>query len=197
MKNGKTNLAGIDYSTTSPSICIKVDDNWDIHFLTNKAGLTQEEYWSKPFLFFGSYLPKNDYFSDPIGKYKFISSWALDVLDNYDVENVCLEDYAYAATGRVFNIGENTGILKFRMQVRDIEFITVAPTEVKKYATGKGNANKELMLSSFITQTGVDLRDVIGYTGENPISDIVDSFYICNFFRAQMESASIDNQYRS
>ena len=184
----RVNIAGIDYSTTSPSICIKLDGNSDIHFLTEKTGLTQEEFWSEPFLFFGSYLPKNTYFHDPIGKYKYISSWAMDVLNSYDVENVCLEDYAYAATGRVFNIGENTGILKYRMQARDIYWTTVAPTEVKKYATGKGNAGKELMLSNFITQTGVDLRNVMGYAGSNPISDIVDSYFICNFYNDQMES---------
>ena len=184
----KNNLADIDYSMTSPSICIKVGDNWDIHFLKNKQGLTREEFWSKPFLFYESFLPNNKYFWNDTDKYQYIASWAIDVLDSYDVNDVCLEDYAYAATGRVFHIGENTGILKYKLSARDINWDTVAPTEVKKYATGKGNAGKELMLSNFITQTGVDLRDVMGYAGSNPISDIVDSFYICNRYNDQMES---------
>ena len=93
-----------------------------------------------------------------------------------------LEDYAYAATGRVFNIGENTGILKYRLARSDINIYTVTPNEVKKFATGKGNANKELMLSNFITQTGVDVREIMDYAGENPISDIVDSYYICKYY---------------
>ena len=88
------NIAGIDYSTTSPAICIKVQDNWDIHFLTSKKTVV-DEYWHSPFLFFGHTLPKIDV---PIARYRYISSWAVDVIESYDVCAVLLEDYAYAAT---------------------------------------------------------------------------------------------------
>ena len=58
MKNGMTspNLVGIDYSTTSPAICVRVNDKWDIHFLTDKKQLA-DEYWHDPFLFYGQTLP--------------------------------------------------------------------------------------------------------------------------------------------
>ena len=172
-----SNIAGIDYSTTSPSICIKVGDSWDIHFLTLKKTLA-DEYWHQPFLFFGHSLPN---IPVTISRYKYISSWAMDVIKSYDVSAVIIEDYAYAATGRVFNIGENTGILKYRLLHKDIPFYEVPPTVIKKYATGKGNAKKEMMLSNFITTTGVNIHDVMNYAGDNPISDIVDSFFICEY----------------
>ena len=172
-----SNIAGIDYSTTSPSICVKVGDSWDIHFLTLKKTLA-DEYWHQPFLFFGHSLPN---IPVTISRYKYISSWAMDVIKSYDVSAVIIEDYAYAATGRVFNIGENTGILKYRLLHRDIPFYEVPPTVIKKYATGKGNAKKEMMLSNFITTTGVNIHDVMNYAGDNPISDIVDSFFICEY----------------
>ncbi len=172
-----SNIAGIDYSTTSPSICVKVGDSWDIHFLTLKKTLA-DEYWHQPFLFFGHSLPN---IPITISRYKYISSWAMDVIKSYDVNAVILEDYAYAATGRVFNIGENTGILKYRLLHKDIPFYEVPPTVIKKYATGKGNAKKEMMLSNFITTTGVNIHDVMNYAGDNPISDIVDSFFICEY----------------
>lgn len=172
-----SNIAGIDYSTTSPSICVKVGDSWDIHFLTLKKTLA-DEYWHQPFLFFGHSLPN---IPVTISRYKYISSWAMDVIKSYDVSAVILEDYAYAATGRVFNIGENTGILKYRLLHKDIPFYEVPPTVIKKYATGKGNAKKEMMLSNFITTTGVNIHDVMNYAGDNPISDIVDSFFICEY----------------
>ena len=38
------------------------------------------------------------------------------------------------------------------------------------------------MLSNFIKQTGVDVREIMDYAGENPISDIVDSYYICKYY---------------
>ena len=172
-----SNIAGIDYSTTSPSICVKVGDSWDIHFLTLKKTLA-DEYWHQPFLFFGHSLPN---IPVTISRYKYISSWAMDVIKSYDVSAVIIEDYAYAATGRVFNIGENTGILKYRLLHKDIPFYEVPPTVIKKYATGKGNAKKDMMLSNFITTTGVNIHDVMNYAGDNPISDIVDSFFICEY----------------
>ena len=37
------------------------------------------------------------------------------------------------------------------------------------------------MLSNFITSTGCDVREVLNYAGENPVSDIVDSYFICEY----------------
>ena len=179
MNNGmmNVNIVGIDYSTTSPAICVKVNDKWDIHYLTQKKRLA-DEYRHDPFLFYGGFLPK---IQVPIARYRYISSLAIDVMDYYDVAAVFIEDYAYAATGRVFNIGENTGILKNRLTRKDIPFYEIPPTVVKKYATGRGNANKELMLANFITTTGIDIKDIMDHTGDNPISDIVDSYFVCEY----------------
>ena len=177
METTKTNIVGIDYSTTSPSICVRVRDNWDIHYLTTKQTVVDEN-WVSPFLFFGHKLPK---IQDETVRYKYISSWAVDVIDSYDAEAVFLEDYAFAATGKVFHIGENTGILKYRLLMKDIPVFTIAPTVIKKFATGKGNAKKDMMLSNFITSTGCDVRQVLDYAGDNPISDIVDSYFICEY----------------
>ena len=38
------------------------------------------------------------------------------------VQCVYLEDYAFAATGRVFDIAENTGILKHQLRVNEFKF---------------------------------------------------------------------------
>ena len=58
---------------------------------------------------------------------------------------VALEDYAFAAKGRVFHIAENTGILKYKLFQQGIPLETISPSAVKKNATGKGNADKEMM----------------------------------------------------
>jgi len=54
---------------------------------------------------------------------------------------------------------------------------------IKKYATDKGNANKELMVEAFERETKVDIREKCGIINKqwNPISDIVDSYYIAKF----------------
>lgn len=174
-----SNVIGIDYSTTSPAITIKVTNqtfvDYDIYYLTSKKKsihiIDHEQ-----FIFRGSLLPE----LSGIERYVYISSWAMEIIDTYETDKIILEDYAYAATGRVFNIGENTGILKYRLRNK-ANIISVAPTEVKKFATGKGNAGKSDMLDAFIKQTNVDPRDILEYYGENPISDIVDSYFMCNY----------------
>ena len=58
----------------------------------------------------------------------------------------------------------------------------VPPTTIKKFATGKGNADKTMMHKSFIEETGIDLKTTITPDKkevDNPVSDIVDSYYIC------------------
>jgi hypothetical protein len=58
----------------------------------------------------------------------------------------------------------------------------IPPSEVKKYATTKGNADKNLMYSAWIADTGIDLKGLLTPKKQDsgsPVSDIVDSFYIC------------------
>ena len=54
----------------------------------------------------------------------------------------------------------------------------VQPTVIKKYATGKGNSNKEAMLEAWKTEPGT--FDLVQETG-NPASDIVDSYFLCKY----------------
>ena len=37
------------------------------------------------------------------------------------------------------------------------------------------------MLSNFITRTGIDIQTVMDHTGDNPISDIVDSYFVLEY----------------
>ena len=60
-----------------------------------------------------------------------------------------------------------------------IDYETVVPSVVKKGATGKGNADKDMMYESFSKETNTDLKKVFDTVKvTNPISDIVDSYYI-------------------
>ena len=106
-----------------------------------------------------------------------ISEWAMSILERFKVTYVCLEGYSMGQKGTVFNIGENTGLLKQKMWQKNIKYCTPAPTAVKKYFTGKGNAKKEQMYECFLEMTGVDLVKILNQTpNKNPISDIVDSY---------------------
>jgi hypothetical protein len=175
-------IAGVDYSMTSPAVCV-YDGGKDfdfqkcrIYYYTTKPKYAVQKlgYQLNGFL---ANPPK-----DPMGRYEYISGWALPHILSSDY--VCIEDYAYGAKGQVFNIGENTGILKYRMWREKKKHSTVAPTQVKKFATGKGNANKEAMHEAFLEETGINLMAVYKAKGEkiiNPVSDIVDAYYVCKY----------------
>ena len=173
-------IVGIDYSLNSPAICIAGDEfNFDkcsFHFLTSK-----KKHIGK----FGKNIfgyEIKDY-KTPIERFTNISTWALDIIHKHktDTAKVFIEGYSFGSKGQaVFQIAENCGILKYRLQLSpSILYDTVVPSVVKKYASGKGNADKQLMYDSFKEHTKQDLLKMFDMGKlNNPVTDIVDSYYI-------------------
>ena len=173
-------IVGIDYSLNSPAICI-ADDNFDFkkcsfHFLTGK-----KKHIGK----FGKNIFGYEYkdYNTPIERFTNISIWALDVIhkNKSNTAKVFIEGYSFGSKGQaVFQIAENCGILKYRLQMSPtILYDTIVPSVVKKYASGKGNADKQLMYDSFKEHTKKDLMKIFDMqTLNNPVTDIVDSYYI-------------------
>jgi Holliday junction resolvasome RuvABC endonuclease subunit len=96
---------------------------------------------------------------------------------------IMIEDYSFGSKGRVFNLAENCGILKYMLYKNGYRFFTVPPTVVKKFATGKGNATKEKMYETFVRDTFVDLHSIISPTTKlgSPTTDIVDAWYLARY----------------
>lgn len=174
-------IIGVDYSLTSPAVCLYQGgdfsfENCKYFYLSSvKKTLRYNDQFK------GSLYPE---YSNPLQRYNNISNWVLDIVGEHNVTKVCIEDYAFAAVGRVFNIAENTGILKYRLW-KDYGIIpeTIPPTVIKKAATGKGNSNKEAMQQAFVKETGFNIKEYLQLTDNqwNPSSDIIDSYYICKF----------------
>ena len=176
----QTTIVGIDYSLNSPAICI-ADDSFDFskcsfHFLTSK-----KKHIGK----FGKNIFGYEHkeYNNPIIRFSNISMWALDIIHKYkkDTAQVFVEGYSFGSKGQaVFQIAENCGILKYRLQMSpSILYDTIVPSVVKKYASGKGNADKQLMYDSFLNHTGADLLKTFDMGKlNNPVTDIVDSYYI-------------------
>ena len=76
-------------------------------------------------------------------------------------------------------------VLKYLMWSEELEFEVVPPTVIKKFATGKGNANKEKMYEAFCTENPkMDLRSQLTPRSSNVISpgnDIVDAYFIAKY----------------
>lgn len=180
-------IVGIDYSMTSPAICVCSGDfkyeNCKFIFVTGTkkyAQIFNEQIEGISAISYKNNIERFANLSELT--YDFIfSSWPDDE-DSSDV-SIGLEGYAFGAKGQVFNIGENTGILKHRLTyIEDWNIDVHAPTVVKKFATGRGNATKEDMYEAFTKETGVNLGDILNQSTSpkvsSPINDIVDSYYI-------------------
>lgn len=177
-KSGQTitkTIIGIDYSLTSPAVCVNIDGDAGLmfYYLTSKkkyTGMMSEE--------IVGYEHKE--WKDPIQRFKYISDFALDIISPLLNPKIFIEGYSYGSKGQgLFQIAENCGILKYRLQEKSLPYETVVPSVVKKGATGKGNADKDMMYNAFVAETNIDLKSIFETEKVgNPISDIADSYYI-------------------
>ena len=77
------------------------------------------------------------------------------LLNACPIDLVVLEDYAYGAKGSsIIQIAEWGGVLRLALAEAGMTMAIVSPTALKKYATGKGNANKALVVSALTNRAG-------------------------------------------
>ena len=181
-------IAGIDYSLTSPAICVYKDENdgffdFDkcvVHYLSNNE--KQQQLASRSRLDNIRVEPYPEWKSEE-ERHEKLATWAYNIVQG--CEEVFLEGYAFATSAQagVRSIAENTGLLKHKMWKNKITFKTYPPTVIKKFATGKGNSNKEKMYEAFVGEllTPNDLKEQLTPKAKkiiSPISEIVDSYFI-------------------
>ena len=175
---------GIDYSLTSPAIT-ECRGEWKYENITHYClakNNRQLERWGPLHNIEITEYPK---YKTEMERYLGLSSWVENCIVKYDIrpETVFIENYAYSANGqRVLQIAENMAILKNTLYNCNLRYEMIPPTVIKKYASDKGNANKELMYDSFVADTQRELtKEFQTKCDKNPISDIVDSYWICKY----------------
>ena len=181
-------IAGIDYSLRSPCICVFAGED-DEPFSFNRCTfsfLTDTKKYANFFLN-NIYGERFQDWNQDFQRYKSIADWSMDQM--VGCEQIAIEGYSMGSKGKVFNIAENTGILKYKIYNMGIPLEVVPPTTVKKFATGKGNADKTVMHNHFMAETNQNLRKSITPDKKkigNPVSDIVDSYYICKYLHEKI-----------
>jgi len=184
----KKKIAGIDYSLTSPAICVYKDENGGhfdfdrcvFHYLSNTEKQRQSAAGSGLVNLRAEPYPE---WQSEEERHEKLATWAYNIVQGCD--EVFLEGYAFATSAQagVRSLAENTGLLKHKMWKNKLTFKTFPPTVIKKFATGKGNSNKEQMYEAFVDEllTPDDLKERLTPKAKkvtNPISDIVDSYFI-------------------
>ena len=187
---------GIDYSLSSPGVCVNTSEgefdyeDCTFYFLTNTK--KYDATFCRPFVTNVRYIGTSHkpYTSEP-ERYSQIADWVVDIIKSYGdattgvngiKPTIQIEDYSYGSTGRVFHIAENLGLLKYKLKMEcGWDYTLLPPSVIKKFATDKGNANKELMLEAFEKDTGVNLEVLFDTKSKSPISDVADAYFICKY----------------
>jgi len=187
---------GIDYSLSSPGICVNTSEgefdyeDCTFYFLTNTK--KYDATFCRPFVTNVRYIGTSHkpYTSEP-ERYSQIADWAINIIKSYGdattgmnriKPTIQIEDYSYGSTGRVFHIAENLGLLKYKLKMEcGWDYTLLPPSVIKKFATDKGNANKDLMLDAFEKDTGTNLAQVFDTTSKSPVSDVADAYFICKY----------------
>lgn len=90
---------------------------------------------------------------------RWIRDNVLGFVDDYRADLVVLEGYAYARANQAHQIGELGGVLRLALFEAGVRYIELAPSVVKKLATGKGNAGKEQVLVEAVRRLGYEGHD--------------------------------------
>ena len=169
-------LVGVDYSITCPCLCLYDErkefkfENCLFYYLTNTKKFTNTIF---PNIKGESF---QDYIQD-VDRFDSISEWAIKLC--IGASDVAVEGYSFGSKGKVFNLAENMGIFKHKLYKAAIPLTVIEPSKAKKLATGKGNADKALMYEAFSKETNTNLLQKFEQkTLSNPITDIVDSYFI-------------------
>lgn len=187
-------IVGIDASINSTGIVkLTLDSNFnatDVEFLSftqvKKHGCKNILHYSKKN--FATYMDQN----------LWTCSGAQDFCS--DADYVAIEDYAYAATGKVFHIAEFSGVLKHNLHISGKKLRLYDPPTIKMFATKRGNADKIAMVDHFDDPLGLwqnkpSVNFLIDSSRPNskydsPRSDIVDAYFIVKLLQLELSLKS-------
>ena len=71
---------------------------------------------------------------------------------------IVLEGYGFGHASSIQIIAEIGTLIRFRLMQINFSYIEVAPTALKKFVTGKGNAKKDLMLMEVYKRWGIECK---------------------------------------
>lgn len=168
-----------DYSITSPSMCVFDGNKYLLYALTSTKKhikiLTKNN-----FTFIVEKYPDYD---SPQDRYHKLANHFLTILESLGSDNLefAIEDYAFAAKGKVFHIAENTQCLKGIIYNRyQKEMLMVSPNSLKKLFSDHGNANKDRMAEEFKNRNSFLISEELDAPSSSHPADMVDSYAVCD-----------------
>lgn len=180
-------IVGIDYSIRSPAVTIEKGGHYWCFFRSP----IKRHIVDAGFVFHGI----EDLTSKQSGpkRYADLAYWTKQCvyfcLPNPEKILIGFERASYGSPGRIVQLAENAGAAKAALCDFHADIVDVSPQTIKKYATGSGRAEKVDMYNKFVEKTSIQLTKYFDCGSEgNPISDIVDSYWITQYLLHNSES---------
>ena len=85
--------------------------------------------------------------------------WLVNLCFEAKPDLVLIEGYAFNSRNGGERLGELGGVARYALASNQVAFVEVAPKSVKKYATGKGNANKDAVGYAAVRRSGIEFLD--------------------------------------
>jgi crossover junction endodeoxyribonuclease RuvC len=109
--------------------------------------------------------------------------WILDSVWNLteDAHFTVIEGYAFDRPNQAHQIGELGGVVRFTLWEGGRPFVLIAPSSMKMFATGKGNASKDEVLACAIRKL-----DYLGFS-----KDEADALFLLDMARAHYDGRAL------
>lgn len=114
-----------------------------------------------------------------------LEDMARSIAKYLNCDMVAIEGYSFGSRGRAtINLGELGGLIRFYLNRYRTPFIEVPPTALKKWVTGKGNADKTKMAMALYKAYGVEFDN----------DDEADAYALCRLLECLNDGTEPRNQ---
>lgn len=85
-----------------------------------------------------------------------LRNWVVDAVAKHDIDFVCIESYSFSSrNSHAHSLGELGGVIRVALHEIGVPWADIPPTSRSKFATGKGNASKNEVVSAVSARTGI------------------------------------------
>lgn len=85
--------------------------------------------------------------------------WAHTMLTEHDLSIIVIEGYGFANKNSLVTMVEVGTMLRLAAHLHDVPVLEVAPNQIKKYATGSGNSQKDQIMMAVYKRWGFEAKN--------------------------------------
>lgn len=127
---------GLDLSLTGTGIVVLGDSNTALHAEVLKNKLRGEQ------------------------RLLFLRDRVAEVIKEFVPAIICLEGYSMGSRiGQAFSIGELGGVIRANIYEQGFDYFAIPPTRLKKFITGGGKAEKDMIVFHVYKRWGFEAKD--------------------------------------